>query len=122
MAGFKCKHCGFDLSLRIDLLARAIQLDHRDDGFPENVAIDGCCDGCKKPFRFDGEMFSKFLGMKIEEGVIDPRTENFAIVEFAIGKEEADHFRKLMSEGNGKELQAFLIKMMVRDERPDKND
>ncbi len=122
MAGFKCKHCGFDLSLRIDLLARALKADHQDKKFPSDIAIDGCCGDCKKPFTFSGEMFSKFLALKIEEGIIDPRSERFAIIEFDIGREEADDFKRLLNEGNKKELQAFLTKLMRREERPDEDD
>ncbi len=122
MAGFTCKHCGFDLSLRIDLLAQAMQADHADGNFPENVAVDGCCERCKGFFHFSGEMFSKFLAMKIEEGVIDPRTKNYAILEFDIGEEEAEHFRQLLEKGHKDEAKAFVLKLMIRDERPDEQD
>lgn len=122
MAGFNCKHCGFDLSLRIDLLAQAMQADHADGKFPENVAVDGCCEKCQGLFHFGGVMFSKFLAMKIEEGVIDPRTKNYAILEFDIGEEEAEHFRQLMENGHKDEAKAFMLKLMIRDERPSKKD
>lgn len=122
MAGFNCKHCGFDLSLRIDLLAQAMQADHADGEFPENVAVDGCCENCKNLFHFSGEMFSKFLALKIEEGVIDPRTQNYAILEFDIGEDEAEHFRQLMKDGHKDKAKAFMLKLMIRDERPDKQD
>lgn len=122
MAGFNCKHCGFDLSLRIDLLAQAMKADHVNGEFPEDVAVDGCCDNCKGFFHFSGEMFSKFLSMKIEEGVIDSRTENYAIMEFDIGQAEADHFRQLLQEGRKDEAKTFMLKMMFRDERPVDDD
>lgn len=122
MAGFRCKHCSFDLSLRIDVLVKAMQADYPDGEFPEDVAIDGCCDECRRPFQFGGRMFSKFLSMKAEEGILDPRTKNFAIIEFDINNEEADWFRELISGDNKEELQAFIAKLMIRDERPDRED
>jgi hypothetical protein len=124
MVGFKCKHCGFDLSLRIDLLARALEINRIDveQDFPKDLAIDGCCDECKTPFCFSGEMFSKFLAMKVEEGVIDPRTENFAIFEFDVNEEEAEVFRQLLKEGDKKKLTALITKLLIRDGRPDKED
>jgi len=122
MAGFTCKHCGFDLSLRIDLLARALKVDYQDKKFPSDLAIDGCCDDCKKPFTFSGEMFSKFLALKIEEGIIDPRSERFTIIEFGVEPDEAEDFKRLLNEGNKEKLQAFLIKMMNKEERPDDDD
>ena len=122
MSGFHCKHCGFDLSLRIDLLAQTMQAGHADGGFPRNVAVDGCCENCEGFFHFSGEMFSKFLAMKIEEGIIDPRTKNYAILEFSIEENEAEHFRQLMEEGRKDEAKTFMLKLMIRDERPDEND
>jgi len=122
MAGFTCKHCGFDLSLRIDLLARALKVEHQDKKFPSDLSIDGCCDDCKKPFTFSGEMFSKFLALKIEEGIIDPRTERFTIIEFGVEPDEAEDFKRLLNEGDKEKLQAFLIKMRNKEERPDDDD
>jgi len=122
MAGFNCRHCGFDLTLRIDLLAQAMQADHVDGEFPENVAVDGCCENCKGFFHFSGEMFSQFLAIKIEEGVIDSRTKNYAIIEFDIDNKEAEHFRQLLDEGREDEAKSFIRKLMFRDERPDEQD
>jgi len=121
MVGLCCKSCGFDLSLRVDLIVRAMKNNYEDGEFPSDVAVDGCCDECKAPFCYSGEMFAKFLQMKAEEGVINPRADNFMILEFDIDQDKLEQVRKALKEGNAAEIQALIIKLMAEDERPDKD-
>lgn len=114
MSGFNCKYCGFDLSLRIDLLALAVNQDNEE--FPKDLVFDGSCNKCNNYFHFSGEMFSKFLTMKIKENIIDPDTENYAIIEFDISNGDAEHFRKLIKECHKEEAKKFIFDLMKDDD------
>lgn len=120
MAAFGCKNCGFDLSLRVDLIARAMKEEYKDEAFPTDVSVDGCCDKCKAPFHYSGGMFAKFLEMKAEEGIINSRANDFLIVEFDVGAEEMRQIKDILKDGDQEALQALMIRLLADGERPDK--
>jgi len=111
---FKCNACGFDLSVRMDLLALAIKADYPDEDCPKELALDGTCDSCGSPFNYSGDFFSHYMKTKIEEGVIGPETGKYAIMAFDVSDEEHEEFKKLTELGDRKKLEAFLRKLMLR--------
>jgi len=108
---FKCNACGFDLSVRMDLLALAIKADYPEDEYPEDLSLDGLCDSCTAPFNYSGEFFSHYMRLKVEEGVISPETRNYAIIAFDVTDEEHEEFKRLTKLGDKKKLNAFLRKL-----------
>jgi hypothetical protein len=113
---FNCNQCGFDLSVRMDLLALAIKADYPDDGYPEELALDGVCDSCGKPFNYGGKFFSHYMKTKVEEGIIRPETGKYAIVAFDVSEEEHEEFKKLLELGDKEKLDALLLKLMLQQD------
>ena len=111
---FKCSSCGFDLSVRMDLLALAIKSDYPGEDFPKELSLDGVCDSCTAPFNYSGEFFSHYMRIKIEEGIIRPETSKYAIMAFDISDNEHEEFKKLTELGDKKKLEAFLRELMLR--------
>lgn len=120
MAAFVCKHCDFDLTLRVDLIARAMKAEYKTGEFPTDISVDGCCDRCQEPFHFGGEMFTHFLTTKAEEDMIDPRASDFLIIEFDASTEEMDEVRRALSQRDTNALQALMIRLLADGKRPDK--
>ncbi len=114
---FKCDGCGFDLSVRMDLLALAIKADYPDDDVPKELAVDGTCDSCGASFNYDGELFSHYMKIKVEEGVINPTANKYAIMAFDVSDEEHDEFKRLTELKDSKKLNDFLRKLMLRPEK-----
>ncbi len=120
MPGFNCKNCGFDLSLRIDLIARSIWIDHPDADLSPGIEVDGICDDCSAPFNFSGPMFSNYLATKVEEQIISPEADNFTILDMKVTREEAELFKTLLAENRKDELTALLIRILAgRDQLDD---
>jgi hypothetical protein len=115
---FKCRECGFDLSVRMDLLALAIKADYPEADFPKELTLDGTCDSCGSPFNYGGEFFSHYMKTKVEEGVIGPETGKYAIMAFDVSDKEHEEFKRLTEQGDKKKLDAFVRKLMLR---PDKD-
>ncbi len=113
---FKCNHCGFDLSVRMDLLALAIKADYPDDELPNDLALDGTCDSCGSPFNYSGEFFSHYLRTKVEEGVIGPETSKYGLVALDVSGEEHEEFKRLAEAGDGELLHAFVKQLFERSE------
>lgn len=113
---FKCRTCGFDLSVRMDLLALAIKADYSDGDYPKELSLDSSCDSCGDPFSYSGEFFSHYMRTKIEEGVIDPETDKYAFMMFDVSDEEHEEFKRLTELGNKKKLDAFLRELMLRSD------
>lgn len=116
MAGFTCKKCGFDLSLRMDLLALAVQADHPDGDYPKDLSVDGACEKCGKHFNYCGEFFTHWLVTKAEEDVISAETNKFAIIEFSLSDEEVEEFQRLIDSNNKPALDQFVRTMLLRKE------
>lgn len=116
MAGFTCKKCGFDLTLRMDLLALAVQADHPDGDYPNDLSVDGACEKCGQHFNYCGELFTYWLITKAEENVISPETDKYAIVEFSLSDEEVEQFQRLLDSNNKQELDHFIRRMVLRTE------
>ena len=95
---FKCQHCQFDLSVRMDLLALAIKADYPDGDYPKELALDGTCDSCGGSFNYSGEFFSHYMNTKVEEGVIGPKTGKYAIMAFDVSEEEHEEFKRRIHE------------------------
>jgi hypothetical protein len=114
MPGFACQHCGFDLSLRVDLLAVAVKAEYPENDLPTDLSAEGICEECGKPFVFEGEMFTHYVVSKIEEEVISPETENYAILEFEVSDEELKEFQELLGEGNKEKLEEFMRRLVFR--------
>jgi len=112
MPGFSCKHCGFDLSLRVDLLALSVKAEYPENDFPTDLSVEGVCEGCGRPFLFEGEMFTHFIVSKVEEDLIHPDTEKYAILEFEVSEEELEIFHKLLEEGNKEKLEEFMRQLL----------
>jgi len=111
---FKCEHCQFDLSMRMDLLAMAIKADYPDEDIPKELSVDGTCDSCGDPFSYSGEFFSHYMKTKVEEGVIGPETGKYAIVAFDVSDKEHEEFKRLTELGDKKKLDAFVRMLMLR--------
>lgn len=116
MPGFTCGNCGSDLSLRMDLLAIAIQADYPEGDYPRDLSVDGACAECGHSFNYSGIMFTHWLKSKAEEGIIDPETDRHAIVSFEVSSEEVKEFQRLTKLGDKKKLQAFVRSMLMKDE------
>ena len=116
MPGFTCKHCGFDLSLRMDLLALSVKAEYPENDFPSDLSVEGICESCGKPFLFEGEMFTHFIVSKVEEDIINPATEDYAILEFDVSEEELVVFQKLLKEGNKEKLEEFVRRLLYRQD------
>ncbi len=116
MPGFNCGNCGSDLSLRMDLLAIAIQADYPEGDYPRDLSVDGACEKCGHPFNYSGTMFTHWLKSKAEEGVIDPETDRHAIVSFEVSNEEVKEFQRLTELGDKKKLRTFVRRMMMKKE------
>ena len=111
---FKCQHCQFDLSVRMDLIALAIKADDPEGDIPKDLSLDGTCDSCGSPFNYSSEFFSYYLKTKVEEGVISPETSKYAIMAFDISGKEHEEFKRLTELGDKKKLDAFVRKLMLR--------
>lgn len=116
MPGFNCSNCGSDLSLRMDLLAIAIQVDYPEKDYPRDLNVDGVCEECSHPFNYSGTMFTHWLKSKAEEGVINPETNRHAIISFEVSNEEVEEFQRLTELGDKKKLQAFIQHIMLKEE------
>ena len=114
MSGFYCKTCDFDLSLKVDLLARAVIADYSEDDPPEELSLDGTCSECGDVYSFDGEMFTHFVLTKVQEGIISPEALAVEIIEFEVSEEDAAEFKAIMDEGDDKKLQAFINRLMKK--------
>ena len=111
---FKCQHCQFDLSVRMDLLALAIKVDYPGGECPKELSLDGTCDSCGSPFNYSGEFFSHYLKTKVEEGVINPETSKYAMMAFDLSDKEHEEFKRLTELGDKKKLDAFVRKIRFR--------
>jgi hypothetical protein len=111
---FKCNGCGFDLSVRMDLLALAIKADYPDDDFPKELSLDGTCDSCGSPFNYGGNFFAHYMKTKVDEGVISPETSKYAIMAFDVSDKEHKEFKRLTELGDRKKLNTFVRKLMLR--------
>jgi len=119
---FRCSECGFDLSVRMDLLALAIKADYPAGDYPKELALDGTCDSCRHPFTYDGEFFTHYMRTKVEENVISPETSRYAIIAFDISDEEHEEFKRLTEQGDKPKLNAFLRKLMLRQDEDFEDD
>ncbi len=118
---FKCSHCGFDLSVRMDLLALAIKADYPEEDYPKELSLDGVCDYCGRPFNYSGAFFSHYMKTKVEEGVINPETGKYAIVAFDVSDEEHEEFKRLTELGDKEKLDTFLRELMLRLDKDPKD-
>ena len=116
MPGFNCENCGSDLSLRMDLLALAVQGDYPDGDYPRDLSVEGACEECGHGFEYSGEMFTHWLTSKADEGIINPETSKYAIVEFDVSEDELEEFQKLTDLGDKKKIDAWIKRMMLRKE------
>jgi hypothetical protein len=114
---FKCKNCGFDLSIRMDLLAMAIKAEYPDGDLPKELALDGACDVCTRPFAYGGAFFTHWMKTKIQEGVISPETGNYAILAVDISDEEHEEFKRLTRLGDKDKLQKFVRGLVLRQDK-----
>ena len=109
---FRCSACGFDFSVRMDLLALAIKADYAEEGYPKELSLDGTCESCGASFNYGGEFFTHYMKTKVEEGVINPATSDYAIVALNVSEEEHDEFKRLTELGDQKKIDAFIQKLM----------
>ena len=119
---FRCNACGFDLSVRMDLLALAIKAEYPEGDYPKELALDGTCDSCGKSFNYDGEFFTYYMKTKVEEGIISPETDRYAIIAFDISDEEHEEFKRLTECGDREKLSVFLRKLMLRQDEDYEDD
>ena len=109
---FRCDTCGFDLCVRMDLLALAIKSDYAEEDYPKELSLDGTCDSCGATFSCGGEFFTHYMKTKVEEGVISPATSNYAIIALDVSVEEHDEFKRLTELGDQAKVNAFIQKLM----------
>ena len=122
MSGFHCKNCGFDLSLRMDLLARTVQADHSDGDYPEDLSVQGACDKCGHRFNYSGELFTHWLVTKAVEDVINPEADKYAILEFTISKEEVEEFQKLIDADDKPGIDEFIRDLLNREKEDEEDE
>lgn len=108
MSAFSCKACGYDLTIRVDLLAVTIQEEFPDGDYPDDLAIEGNCNECNSTFSFSGRMFTQFVKIKAEEGVICEEVQDYDIVNIPLTEEQFEEFNRLVEFGDQDLIQEFI--------------
>ena len=112
MPGFNCPNCGCDISVRMNLLALAIKADYPEEDYPEDLQVEGFCEGCENAFEFSGKMFTEVIVAKIKENIIDPRVNSYVILDLDMTDEETEEFKQLLEDGSREELHGFMMRVL----------